>query len=84
VSSVSGSSSSSLLSTSFSSAGSGSTFQVSGLASGLNDQQIILIDSTLNANPAGYEEVVRLLAELREAWEQSTDQHAAAAAAVGA
>jgi flagellar protein FliS len=29
-----------------------------------------LIDSTLNGNPDGYEEVAKLLAELREAWEQ--------------
>jgi flagellar protein FliS len=30
-----------------------------------------LIDSTLNGNPAGYEEVAKLLSELRDAWEQS-------------
>jgi flagellar protein FliS len=29
-----------------------------------------LIESTLNGNPAGYEEVAKLLAELREAWDQ--------------
>ena len=40
-----------------------------------------LIESTLNANPAGYEEVARLLSELREAWDQSSTQLAAAAAA---
>jgi flagellin-specific chaperone FliS len=43
-----------------------------------------LIDSTLNANPAGCEEVAKLLAELREAWDQSTNQLVAAAAAAGA
>src|SRR3954453_22245985 len=31
-----------------------------------------LIDSTAGANPAGYEEVARMLSELREAWEQSS------------
>jgi flagellar protein FliS len=31
-----------------------------------------LIDSTLNANPAGYEEVAKLLSELREAWDQTS------------
>ncbi|HEX4521679.1 MAG TPA: flagellar export chaperone FliS [Gaiellaceae bacterium] len=29
-----------------------------------------LIDSTLNGNAVGYEEVAKLLAELREAWDQ--------------
>ncbi|HEY4347356.1 MAG TPA: flagellar export chaperone FliS [Gaiellaceae bacterium] len=30
-----------------------------------------LIDSTLNGNAAGYEEVARILAELREAWNET-------------
>ena len=38
-----------------------------------------LIDSTLNGNPAGYEEVAKLLAELREAWDQCTAVEAAGA-----
>ena len=29
-----------------------------------------MIDSTLNANPDGYEDVARLLAQLRDAWAQ--------------
>ena len=39
-----------------------------------------LIDSTLNANPDGYEQVAKLLSELREAWEQTSTSLAAAAA----
>jgi flagellar protein FliS len=38
-----------------------------------------LIDSTLNANPDGYEEVAKLLTELREAWDQCAAQAAATA-----
>ncbi len=40
-----------------------------------------LIDSTLNGNPDGYEEVARLLAELRDAWAQSSTALQAAAGA---
>jgi flagellar protein FliS len=40
-----------------------------------------LIDSTLNGNPEGYEEIARLLAELREAWDQSSLAMAAGATA---
>ena len=39
-----------------------------------------LIESTAAGNPAGYEEVAKLLSELREAWEQTSMALAAEAA----
>jgi len=40
-----------------------------------------LIDSTAKGDPSGYEEVAKLLAELREAWDRSSRALAAAGAA---
>ena len=40
-----------------------------------------LIDSTLNGNPDGYEQVAKLLSELRDAWDQTSTALAAAAGA---
>jgi flagellar secretion chaperone FliS len=39
-----------------------------------------IIESTANADPSGYEEVAKLLAELREAWDQSCSALTAGAA----
>ncbi len=40
-----------------------------------------LIDSTAKGDPSGYEDVAKLLAELREAWDQSSAALATAGAA---